>query len=120
MLIIGLVLFFLLLPQCTSQEEQGKTVFVTIGTGGITGVYYPTGGNIAKMINKMNRSKMRNKIKLFKSKIKAGEIEEARNLFPEVIASIDKTISKGTIHQRTGARYKSRLNVLLMKSSAKT
>ncbi len=25
--------------------------FVTIGTGGITGVYYPTGGAIAKMIN---------------------------------------------------------------------
>ena len=26
--------------------------FVTIGTGGITGVYYPTGGAIAKMVNK--------------------------------------------------------------------
>ena len=31
---------------------QAKTTFVTIGTGGITGVYYPTGGAIAKMINK--------------------------------------------------------------------
>ncbi len=28
-----------------------KTTFVTIGTGGITGVYYPTGGAIAKMVN---------------------------------------------------------------------
>ena len=28
-----------------------KTEFVTIGTGGITGVYYPTGGAIAKMVN---------------------------------------------------------------------
>ncbi len=28
----------------------GQT-FVTIGTGGITGVYYPTGGAIAKIIN---------------------------------------------------------------------
>lgn len=28
-----------------------KTQFVTIGTGGITGVYYPTGGAIAKMVN---------------------------------------------------------------------
>ena len=26
-----------------------KTEFVTIGTGGITGVYYPTGGAIAKI-----------------------------------------------------------------------
>lgn len=30
---------------------SAKTTFVTIGTGGITGVYYPTGGAIAKMIN---------------------------------------------------------------------
>lgn len=28
-----------------------KTEFVTIGTGGITGVYYPTGGAIAKIVN---------------------------------------------------------------------
>jgi hypothetical protein len=28
-----------------------KTTFVTFGTGGITGVYYPTGGAIAKMVN---------------------------------------------------------------------
>lgn len=30
---------------------HAKTTFVTIGTGGITGVYYPTGGAIAKMVN---------------------------------------------------------------------
>ena len=30
---------------------QAKTTFITIGTGGITGVYYPTGGAIAKIIN---------------------------------------------------------------------
>lgn len=35
---------------------QAKMTFVTIGTGGITGVYYPTGGAIAKMVNK-NRDK---------------------------------------------------------------
>ncbi|BCS86876.1 TAXI family TRAP transporter solute-binding subunit [Pseudodesulfovibrio sediminis] len=29
-----------------------KSTFVTIGTGGITGVYYPTGGAIAKIVNK--------------------------------------------------------------------
>ncbi|MDH3329142.1 MAG: TAXI family TRAP transporter solute-binding subunit [Desulfobulbaceae bacterium] len=31
---------------------HAKRTFVTIGTGGITGVYYPTGGAIAKMVNK--------------------------------------------------------------------
>jgi hypothetical protein len=33
-------------------DAQAKLKFVTIGTGGITGVYYPTGGAIAKMVNK--------------------------------------------------------------------
>ncbi len=37
------------------QKAQAKTVFVTIGTGGITGVYYPTGGAIAKMVNKKRK-----------------------------------------------------------------
>ena len=32
-----------------------KSTFVTIGTGGITGVYYPTGGAIAKMVNKKRK-----------------------------------------------------------------
>ena len=34
-----------------TETAQSKTYFVTIGTGGITGVYYPTGGAIAKMVN---------------------------------------------------------------------
>ncbi len=29
-----------------------KATFVTIGTGGVTGIYYPTGGAISKMVNK--------------------------------------------------------------------
>ena len=35
----------------TPSDVQAKMTFVTIGTGGITGVYYPTGGAIAKMVN---------------------------------------------------------------------
>jgi TRAP transporter TAXI family solute receptor len=33
-------------------DVQAKTTFVTIGTGGVTGVYYPTGGAIARLVNK--------------------------------------------------------------------
>ncbi len=44
--VLGTVLFAMGSIPC-----QAKTVFVTIGTGGITGVYYPTGGAICKMIN---------------------------------------------------------------------
>lgn len=32
--------------------SYGKRIFVTIGTGGITGVYYPAGGAISEMVNK--------------------------------------------------------------------
>ena len=28
------------------------TQFITIGTGGVTGTYYPTGGAICRMMNK--------------------------------------------------------------------
>jgi TRAP transporter TAXI family solute receptor len=33
-----------------------KTRFVTIGTGGITGVYYPTGSAISKIVNKKKKA----------------------------------------------------------------
>ncbi|MBL0732531.1 MAG: TAXI family TRAP transporter solute-binding subunit [Desulfosarcina sp.] len=36
-------------------DVSAKTTFVTIGTGGITGVYYPTGGAIAKIVNKKRK-----------------------------------------------------------------
>ena len=34
-----------------NAQTQTETRYVTIGTGGITGVYYPTGGAIAKIVN---------------------------------------------------------------------
>lgn len=36
----------------TTQGSGGIERFVTIGTGGVTGVYYPTGGAIAKLVNR--------------------------------------------------------------------
>ena len=45
--VIALAFAFATVP----ADVQAKTTFVTIGTGGITGVYYPTGGAIAKMVN---------------------------------------------------------------------
>jgi small subunit ribosomal protein S20 len=62
---------------------------------------------------------MKNRIKLFRKQINSGKIKEAQQLFPNVVSIIDKTVRKGTIHKRTGSRYKSRLNLLLKKSSIK-
>jgi len=56
-LILGVVLLFgfALFMGAAPTTVQAKTQFVTIGTGGITGVYYPTGGAIAKIVNKKRK-----------------------------------------------------------------
>jgi len=69
-----------------------------------------------RMINKINRSKMRNKIKLLKRELAANKLDEAKALFPNVMSIIDKTIIKGTLHKKTGSRYKSRLSLLMRRS----
>jgi len=33
-------------------DAQAEQKFITIGTGGVTGVYYPTGGSICRLVNK--------------------------------------------------------------------
>ena len=38
-----------------TPQVSAKTTFITIGTGGMTGVYYPTGGAIARMVNKQKK-----------------------------------------------------------------
>lgn len=37
------------------MADAARTTYVTIGTGGVTGVYYPTGGAISKMVNKKRK-----------------------------------------------------------------
>lgn len=66
-----------------------------------------------RLINKGNRTKMRNLIKNLRKHVEAGEMEDAKALLPKVISTIDRTVSKGTIHRQTGARYKSRLSKLV-------
>ena len=36
----------------TALTAQAADQFVSIGTGGVTGVYYPTGGAICRLVNK--------------------------------------------------------------------
>jgi TRAP transporter TAXI family solute receptor len=46
---VGLAAATLMAPAAMAEE------FITIGTGGITGVYYPTGGAICRLVNKGRR-----------------------------------------------------------------
>ncbi|UCH76046.1 MAG: TAXI family TRAP transporter solute-binding subunit, partial [Rhodospirillales bacterium] len=36
----------------SSAPVEAQQKFITIGTGGVTGVYYPTGGAICRLVNK--------------------------------------------------------------------
>jgi TRAP transporter TAXI family solute receptor len=52
MLVFLILVAGLMFTGCGGEEKaETGTAFVTIGTGGITGVYYPTGGAIAKIVN---------------------------------------------------------------------
>ena len=49
-LVFGLVVFMGAAPAKAADQK-----FVTIGTGGVTGVYYPTGGAICRLVNKTRK-----------------------------------------------------------------
>jgi len=53
--ILGIFLCFFSCFDLSNNILMARTHFVTIGTGGITGVYYPTGGAIAKIVNKKKK-----------------------------------------------------------------
>lgn len=44
--VAGIALASMMAPAAFAEE------FMTIGTGGVTGVYYPTGGAICRLVNK--------------------------------------------------------------------
>ena len=46
------ILFGFVLFMGTAPAPAKADTFVTIGTGGVTGVYYPTGGSICRLVNK--------------------------------------------------------------------
>ena len=48
----------LLLAGVPGNGDAAEQQFISIGTGGVTGVYYPTGGAICRLVNK-NRKETR-------------------------------------------------------------
>jgi len=68
--------------------------------------------------NKMIMSNVRTIIKKFEKSLENGDIEGARNLYPQVVKRIDMAASKGTIHKNTANRKKSRLAIRLNKATA--
>lgn len=63
-----------------------------------------------RAINKRNKSMLRTHIKRLKEAIANKDKETAEKLLPLTFSLIDKSVKKGTIHENTGSRYKSRLS----------
>jgi len=63
-----------------------------------------------KAVNTRNTSALRTDIRKVREAVENGERETARKLLPQVFSTIDQAVKKGTIHENTGNRYKSRLN----------
>lgn len=59
--------------------------------------------------NRAARTRVRTSIKKVRQAVQTGNREAAMAAFRAAVAVIDKTASKGIIHSRTAARYKSRL-----------
>ena len=68
--------------------------------------------------NRSMRADLRTNIKKFRLLQESGNIEQARDAYTDLQKNIDKAITKGILHKRTGARYKSRLALSLAKNSA--
>ena len=69
--------------------------------------------------NRSMRADLRTIIKKFRLLQESGNVEQVRDAYTDVQKNIDKAITKGILHKRTGARYKSRLALSLAKSTAK-
>jgi len=62
-----------------------------------------------RIINKTNRTRLRNQVKKLRALIASGAEEEARQALTATIAIIDKSVTKGVIHKNAAARLKSKL-----------
>jgi small subunit ribosomal protein S20 len=64
-----------------------------------------------RAINRGHRTKVRTYIKKLRSLLESGEKEQIKQILPEAVSVIDKSVQKGVLHKNAAARYKSRLTV---------
>lgn len=63
-----------------------------------------------RLVNRMNRNKLRTELKKLTAAIDAGQVDQARALLPRTFGMIDKSVQKGVITANTARRYKSRMH----------
>ena len=69
------------------------------------------------VLKRSQRADLRTVIKKFRLMLDGGgNMDQAREAYSEVQKNIDKAVTKGILHKRTGVRYKSRLALSLSKT----
>ncbi len=68
--------------------------------------------------NRSLKSDVRTVIKKLRVFIESKDIDKAREAYPQVQKNIDKAVTKGILHKKTAARYKSRLSLSISKLAA--
>ncbi len=68
--------------------------------------------------NRSMRADLRTSNKKFRLLQEGDNLEKARDEYTILQKNIDKAVTKGVLHKRTGARYKSRLALSLTKKTS--
>jgi small subunit ribosomal protein S20 len=61
--------------------------------------------------NRTNTSRLRTTLRTLRETIEKGDKQAAEQTYRATVSALDKAIQKGTLHENTAARYKSRLGV---------
>jgi len=60
--------------------------------------------------NRANTSRLRTQLRDLRETIEKGDKAAAEQMYRETVSALDKAIQKGTLHENTASRYKSRLS----------
>jgi len=61
--------------------------------------------------NRANTSSLRTQLRELRDAIAKGDKAAAEQMYRKTVSALDKAIQKGTLHENTASRYKSRLGV---------
>lgn len=59
--------------------------------------------------NRSNTSRLRTQLRELREAIEKGDKAAAQQSYRQAVSALDKAIQKGTLHENTASRYKSRL-----------
>jgi small subunit ribosomal protein S20 len=71
-----------------------------------------------KLLNSSYKQKMKDPIKQFKNLVAEKKTDEAKKLLPQIYKALDKAAKHGLIKENNASRRKSRLTLMVNKTTA--